>query len=992
MKPEDRADYPEKLSSAEQKLLDISRDGRGKNHAEVRNCTGIGLSGGGIRSATFCLGVFQGLASWKMLRSIDFISTVSGGGYFGSFYTRFFLRQEVDSIDFVEGTLSTSRLGSKADDKSKKDPYQRNILRWLRENGRYLSPRGSGDLLLFVAVLLRNWLVVQIVLVTFFLFLFLTAELVRIPIDTWTQHWVLPPPLPGLKLWQSPLVALPMILFLFWAVPTGWAYWLVGRQAPGTQWYKHPWIGLAAALLAAAGVTLASLRGALPDDGSLARSFGALLLIALLTAGWALWANLRAARRTPKDSKYGRTFQDESARHWTSTQLKGALVATVASYVLAILDTFGQTLYAVLRSGGLTAWAAGVVGALVVVVPFANRIMMLFGRGNGKTRPKLPVSIAAAVAAAVVIAVLLTAISVGANAIAWGGRVPRPAQAELGNLTLAQKLSDIKVVCDGSELPRWRMECKAPQLSKDVADQRNVGALWASWGATLLFSILFGQCWPFINRSTQQPLYSARLTRAYLGATNPRRFREDSPDGQEGGAVTKVIAGDDINPDDYWPWPIPSPGKGAEPDQRPQQIYGKGTPLHLVNVTINETVDGRSQIQQQDRKGTGMAFGPAGVSSGIRHHAVFERDSGLLQTFPEEGFRVFNFPQNVERGEAFRGEKLPLGQLVGISGAAFSTGIGARTSLAFSLLAGVANVRLGYWWDSGIDPTDRTKREKPQRGQWFGEKFSALFPVQSYLLDELTARFHGTARQHWYLSDGGHFENMGGYELIRRRLRLIIIVDAEADPDYTFEGLGNLVRKARIDFGAEIEFLDDDQLDRLPDSHRGCFRSPESLRRGKWIEEHLPSVQKNPQMRQLIDPVDHLRHSLAHASLATVRYDGNQVPESCLLYLKPTIVGNEPRDVLQYHVEHPTFPQETTMDQFFDESQWESYRTLGEHIAEEVFKPPVGPDGKPLLAPGQSWEEWLVQAAFAAAAQTQPAASTSRAGAPIATGADDVTG
>jgi hypothetical protein len=982
MESEYRAAYPDKLLEAEQKLLKISREARGKDETEVKNCTGVALSGGGIRSATFCLGVFQGLASLKMLRSIDFISSVSGGGYFGSFYTRFFLRDEAADIGFVEETLSTSRLGSKADDKSLKTPYQRDVLRWLRENGRYLSPRGSGDLLVFGAVMLRNWLVVQVVLVTFFLLLFLSAQLVRIPVDSWTQHWVLPSALPGLKLWHSPLIALPIIIFLLWAVPTGWAYWLVGREASGTRWYMDPWTGLVIALLAAVELSVPSLLLGLPDKGT-ATLFGAVALITLLTAGWALWANARAARRMPKDSKTARTFQDESARHWVSTQLKGALVATLATYVLAVFDTLGQTLYAVLETGGLTAWSAGLLGAVVAVVPFADRIMILLRGRNGKGRPKGVLSIGAAVAAAVVIAVALTAISVGANVIAWGGRLPQPAQAALGSLTVSKKLSDLKVVCDGSELSRWRMECNRAQQEKQVANRRNVGALWVTWSATLLFSLLFGQCWPFINRSTQQPLYSARLTRAYLGATNPRRFREESSDGQEGGAVTKVIPGDDVTPEEYWPWPLVEAEKGAGPDQRPQRIYGKGTPLHLVNVTINETVDGRSQIQQQDRKGTGMAFGPAGISSGIRHHAVFDRDNGVVESFPDEGFRVFNLPEEVKAREDFPGEKLPLGQLVGISGAAFSTGIGAGTNLAFSLLAGVANVRLGYWWDSGIKPADRSKREKPQRGQWFGEKFTALFPVQSYLLDELTARFHGTARQHWYLSDGGHFENMGGYELIRRRLRLIIIVDAEADPDYTFGGLGNLVRKARIDFGAEIEFLDDDQLDKLPDSHRLRFRSPESLRRGKWVEEHLPSAEMKPQLRQLIDPVDHLRHSLAHASLATVRYDGNPVPESCLLYLKPTIVGNEPRDVLQYHVEHPTFPQETTMDQFFDEAQWESYRTLGEHIAGEVFKPPPGPDGEP-LGPGQ-WEDWLVKAAFEVAAQTQRVPATSGAGAQTST-------
>jgi hypothetical protein len=66
-----------------------------------------------------------------------------------------------------------------------------------------------------------------------------------------------------------------------------------------------------------------------------------------------------------------------------------------------------------------------------------------------------------------------------------------------------------------------------------------------------------------------------------------------------------------------------------------------------------------------------------------------------------------------------------------------------------------------------------------------------------------------------------------------------------------------------------------------------------------------------------------------------------EVPESRLLYIKPSLTGHEPEDVLDYHRRHPDFPQETTADQFFDEAQWESYRRLGQHVADEIFGAPV---------------------------------------------------
>src|SRR4030095_5764901 len=84
---------------------------------------------------------------------------------------------------------------------------------------------------------------------------------------------------------------------------------------------------------------------------------------------------------------------------------------------------------------------------------------------------------------------------------------------------------------------------------------------------------------------------------------------------------------------------------------------------------------------------------------------------------------------------------------------------------------------------------------------------STVLPVQSCLMNEFFARFHGPSRRHWYLSDGGHFENTGCYELIRRRVPLIICSDAGQDPHYALLTFANLVRKARIAFGAEIQVV-----------------------------------------------------------------------------------------------------------------------------------------------------------------------------------------
>jgi hypothetical protein len=215
------------------------------------------------------------------------------------------------------------------------------------------------------------------------------------------------------------------------------------------------------------------------------------------------------------------------------------------------------------------------------------------------------------------------------------------------------------------------------------------------------------------------------------------------------------------------------------------------------------------------------------------------------------------------------------------------------------------NVRLGYWWNAGVDPIARTswKARAKERTRLF---FHRLLPVQAYLFDELLGRFRGPNAPLWYLSDGGHFENTAVYELIRRRLPFVVVCDDGADADYSFADLAALVRKARIDFQTEITFLDAAELTAL----------------------------KSPELLAFFGSLEDLRRkeqgalSKKRAALARIDYPGGAT--GLLVVLKPALTENDPLDLREYHVRHPDFPQESTADQFFDEAQWESYRKLGE--------------------------------------------------------------
>ena len=79
----------------------------------------------------------------------------------------------------------------------------------------------------------------------------------------------------------------------------------------------------------------------------------------------------------------------------------------------------------------------------------------------------------------------------------------------------------------------------------------------------------------------------------------------------------------------------------------------------------------------------------------------------------------------------------------------------------------------------------------------------------------------------------------------------------------------------------------------------------------------------------------------SYFALGEIRYsqvDGPGAPKGYILYVKPAIYGDEPRDVCQYAKEHLLFPHEPTGDQFFSESQLESYRALGEFEMDSVLK------------------------------------------------------
>lgn len=846
--------YPPELQAAEQAAVSqrcaVNRD------ATEKPVVGIALSGGGIRSATFCLGLFQALARERLVRRIDYLSTVSGGGYFGSFLGSAFAR-EGGSPDAVEKELADNHSWS---------------VNWLRENGRFLSPNGAGDNWLSAAVGLRNWVALHVVILTFTFLVLSFGALIRA--DLWTAK-LTGPTWSVLEnycwdrytggLWWSPWFILPVITFIGLMLPTGSIYW-------STQ--------------------------LLPLMSMVRRLFGLFS------------KDVRAMS--------SQEFASRAQNVLTHGFLLG-LIPTVALALFALVDSIGQTVYLRWASANFefpSLWAM-LTGAGFALFGFGAKVALYLERFIGKRGFRIPLDIVALGAALLWSILILLALSVLACGLAW----------------------------------QWKLVWNGESFQPMSGGWQLMIATAICFAASWIFSRSFG----FVNLSSMQQVYAARLARAYLGATNGERHRHANH------SMTDLIPGDDLPLEDYAP-------------------HQHGGPLHLINVTVNETISGKTQIERRDRKGLAMAIGPAGLCIGTDSHALWavnpRRETALarfqamfesrqraiepIMPKDEHDFVHALCDQKVsgDKPQAHHIEALSLGRWVAISGAAFTTGTGSNTTFGLSLLLGLANVRLGYWWDSGIRAGSCPANHRPNFLELASRVLSRVLPVQTYLLNEFFARFHGPARRHWYLSDGGHFENTGCYELVRRRTPFIICSDAGQDPRYEFADLANLVRKARTDFGAEIQIVrragdraTDDPGVRFPMPKLEELVHPNLLDVIGTPDDFQPLPQAAPSEEdQSNERRD--RYAQRHAVLARIHYlDNNQF--SWLLVIKPSLMGDEATDVVQYQRTHPLFPQEPTTDQYFDEAQWESYRKLGEHVGTELFTPPTGATqkGEPTWSP-----------------------------------------
>ncbi|MBS0169183.1 MAG: patatin-like phospholipase family protein [Nitrospira sp.] len=944
-------------------------------HGNHPKRAGLCLSGGGIRSATFGLGVLQSLAKLQLLDKFDYLSTVSGGGYIGSWLTAW-MHRHPEGVNGVMDDLSNQPKNGATEAPP--------AVRWLRNYSNYLTPHlgfFSADSWTLLGIYLRNLTLNWMVLLPLLIFPLLVPRLMialtqltprTAGLPDWATSGLL---IVGLGLavmaliylhlcrpalrefrrdpWQIKLetqswflrACLAPLILSVGCLTIAWAWYRNGdgtlehfttQQAivGGAVIHTGSWLFSAVVLkrfkaltrwlvletLAVAGTGaiggffLHAALAKLPDDLNEAQfaewfaflALPAVFLIFLLTA--TLFIGV-ASRLT-----------EEQDREWWGRTGSWMLIVMITWMGLSGIVIFGPGLLHWMTPQ-VAASVGGLSGLLTLILGFSSRTTAQ----QQEERSTLTVftDLAVRAAAPLFMVCVLIALALGTS---W--------QLDLLAHQYDQHLSDRahpRITGLGIWTDPWGHDQTLHNTPLWLLSRFSVTVFVIGF----LMSVVIN-----INRFSLHAMYRNRLIRAYLGASRNQKDREQSFNPFTGFDNLDNPSMSDMRFDEvrlarwfheretsehsvvptlaaYLRLTDPTPEQEAS--LRAQLLQDLKQPP--VQTRLNEAAqqlrpgpDCRARLTALQVPDTAAGQKAAKWLADLFVKRFHQRSPRLLhvinialnlvkgdnlawqqrkaQSFTISPLHSGSWNLGYRRSEEYGAnhyinQPLSLGTALAISGAAASPNMGYHSSSAVTFLLALFNIRLGWWLGNPGKAGATTYR-----------KASPNWSIRPLLAEAfgLTDSCH----PYVYLSDGGHFENLGLYEMVCRRCHCILVVDAGCDPRLAFEDFGNAIRKIRIDLGIDIEI----NLDQIA-------RSAES------------------------------GSSTRHHAIGMIRYDkvDDNATAGTLVYLKPSLTGSEPTDVLDYAARHPGFPHEPTSDQFFDEAQFESYRRLGEHIAQLVLRP-----------------------------------------------------
>lgn len=885
---------------------------------------GLALSGGGIRSATFALGVLQGLADRNMLPLVDYLSTVSGGGYIGSWLLAWIKRR--GSIHSVQDSLRGCGTALPCDGHVEagpaetpsprlahnSDPRAEHVrpIRILRDYARYLAPQAglfSADSWTILSTWLRNTSLTITVLLLFLASVLLlprTAAYLLLATPNWFRYLprsaALPVLFAGMPLWAACFLTglFSLRSFHYWRPPGG-AQPARGDSEPeivssvlvlivlgaflevfalwGFGAYRDPrWAALWSWAVFAGGGGILSFFVCRHTEARFVRiertiRWYAALLATLASAAmgglitWILcetfFRNLAgdtqrgtwmaagpgvclmlavfSAVATLFIGFLGRSLPDEQREWWS--RLGAWVVIVAAAWLIISMICFFSPLW--IAQAGLRIATVGIAWGAITAAGVRLAFSARSGAG-GETGQNRFLSLIMNAAPAVFVIGLLSALSF-ALYYGMGRALNQPGAARFLLDPVAHQLC-----CTGAPFTWQRMIDNYWALMYPGS-----GFHLSGFVILLLLSLILASRVD-VNEFSMHYFYKNRLVRAYLGASRGRQNRWPNAftgfDFEDDLRLSRFLVNDITHAEDAW--------TGCK--------RGYIGPYPIINTALNVTRG--KELARQDRKAESFIFTPLWSGFDFARKQV---------SVPSVSLSEFAF-RRTDR-YAF-GEYGPfLGTTAAISGAAFTSNAGFHTSPSLAFLLTIFNVRLGWW----IGNPRREKcwlRSSPRLGLM-------------YLFYELTAQTN-TSRGYVLLSDGGHFDNMGLYELVRRRCRFIVISDAEEDAKFKLEGIGGAIRKCRVDFGVVIDLN-----------------------------------------LEALEPLGDPAASRLHYSVGLIRYPESEGQCGVIIYIKSSVTGDEPVDVIEFRKRRPEFPHESTLNQFFDESHFESYRALGHHAAQAIF-------------------------------------------------------
>jgi patatin-like phospholipase len=857
----------EEVLKAEQSELEKIRSRTEGKHRLKGQTAGLAFSGGGIRSATFHLGVLQTLAEYELLKQFDYLSTVSGGGYIGSWLARWVQQEGIDEVEkqLPGGPQEARESGKQLSEASPEAPE----VNFLRDYSNFLTPRKGlfgADTWAAIASYLRNLLLNQAILISFLAALllfpwalgrafvfggyagpeplvlcFIAGALVVLAVgcgvlNTSTRSGGKPKKFTEQK-WVLLTVVLPLFAGAFllnysiWRTPALWtpgfstvagaAVYVLGHLlgwiSTRIVWRREPeavpsirnvlW-ALPAGIFAGYEVyglsRLAYYWNSIPSEIGLWHA-----------ASWGtplvVVAFLLAGTLHTGLAKFGLSFE---IHEWWA-RLGGWLML----WSLFWSALFGMAIFAPWEVEKIQSymWTKRVVLLAWLVHSGYGALLGWSKKTGGKSEGEsaggasLVRELVARAAPFVFAAGLLVLVSCGVQELVEAGQVAGTSSSGYWEITGALQSS-------------W---------------------LWRTFFLLLAFSIFLS--WRVdINRFSMNLLYRNRIVRCYLGASNPNRREQP---------FTGFDPADDVDLKNF-----------AQPDGKSKQegsAYSGPYPILIGTMTVTHG----QRLAWQERKAESFVFTPRFCGYDFPEIRPEMNKFGGAMNGAYQPTKTWAFPDGISLGSA-----------VAISGAAVNPNSGYHTYPPLAFLMTVFNVRLGVWL---ANPRFKNEEFWERRGQPQGGPVLSLL----YLLNELVGTATDRSR-YVNLSDGAHFENLAIYELVRRECDFIVAGDAGEDPGPSFADLVNAIRKCRTDLGAEIS------LDLKPFLKTG----PEG-------------------------------YATAHFQFGTIQYTSGKVGK--ILYIKSSLTEGDPEDVKAYKRAHESFPHQSTADQFFDESQFESYRILG---------------------------------------------------------------